>query len=179
MRQQVEIQFAGFGGQGILLMGNILTQAAMEEGWEVLWVPSYGPEMRGGTAYCTVIISSDLIGSPVVKNPTHLVAMNLPSLEKFKNVVKPGGVILVNESMVPVESGRKDIAEVRVPIVELAEKAGSVKTANIVALAAFVAKTKVVKMETLAKVVKDKFAAKPAMLPMNIKAMEAGQKAIQ
>lgn len=176
--QQVEIQFAGFGGQGILLMGNILTQAAMEEGKEVLWVPSYGPEMRGGTAYCTVIISDQFIGSPVVKHPSHLIAMNLPSLEKFKDAVKPGGVILVNESMIPATSGRDDVDEVRVPIVELAKEAGNVKTANIVALAAFVEKTKVVKMETLVKVIKDKFAAKPAMLPLNLTAMEAGQKAV-
>ena len=176
--QQVEIQFAGFGGQGILLMGNILTQAAMEEGYEVLWVPSYGPEMRGGTAYCTVIISDKLIGSPVVKNPTHLVAMNLPSLEKFKNSVKAGGVVLVNASMIPAMCDRDDVDEVRVPIVELAKEAGNVKTANIVALAAFVERTKVVKMESLVKVVKDKFAAKPAMLPLNINALEAGQKAV-
>lgn len=177
--QQVEIQFAGFGGQGILLMGNILTQAAMEEGYEVLWVPSYGPEMRGGTAYCTVIISDKLIGSPVVKNPTHLVAMNLPSLEKFKCSVKAGGVILVNASMIPIMCDRDDVDEVRVPIVELAKEAGNVKTANIVALAAFVERTKVVKMDSLIKVVKDKFAAKPAMLPLNMNALEAGQKAVQ
>lgn len=176
--QQVEIQFAGFGGQGILLMGNILTQAAMEEGYEVLWVPSYGPEMRGGTAYCTVIISDQLIGSPVVKNPMHLVAMNLPSLDKFKNSVKPGGVVLVNASMIPMACDRGDVCEVRVPIVELAKEAGSVKTANIVALAAFVEKTGVVKMATLTKVVRDKLGAKPALLPLNMKALELGQKAV-
>jgi len=93
---QTEVQFAGFGGQGIMVMGKILAHAAMEEGLEVSWVPSYGPEMRGGTAYCTVVVSDVPIGSPVIKNPTHLVAMNRPSLEKFSGCIKPGGVIFIN-----------------------------------------------------------------------------------
>ena len=80
---QKEVMFAGFGGQGIMLMGKILAQAAMEEGYEVVWIPSYGPEMRGGTAYCTVVIGDRPIGSPIIKSPDHLVAMNRPSLEKF------------------------------------------------------------------------------------------------
>ena len=87
---QNEVQFAGFGGQGIMLIGKILAHAAMEEGFEVSWVPSYGPEMRGGTAYCTVVISDQVIGSPVIKNPRHLVAMNRPSLEKFAPAVQEG-----------------------------------------------------------------------------------------
>ena len=80
---QSEVQFAGFGGQGIMLMGQIMAQAAMHQGYEVVWIPSYGPEMRGGTAYCTVVISDRPIGSPIIRNPKHLVAMNRPSLEKF------------------------------------------------------------------------------------------------
>ena len=88
---QSEVQFAGFGGQGVMLMGQILAQAAMHEGHEVVWIPSYGPEMRGGTAYCTVVISDRPIGSPIIRNPQHLVAMNRPSLEKFAPTVKKGG----------------------------------------------------------------------------------------
>ncbi|MEJ2097557.1 MAG: 2-oxoacid:acceptor oxidoreductase family protein, partial [Deltaproteobacteria bacterium] len=108
---QSEVQFAGFGGQGIMLMGKILAHAAMEEGYEVSWVPSYGPEMRGGTAYCTVVISDTPIGSPVIKNPTHLVAMNRPSLEKFAPAVKKGGIIFINESLIDIRSGRADVNE--------------------------------------------------------------------
>ena len=97
---QSEIMFAGFGGQGILLIGKVLAHAAMEEGFEVAWVPSYGPEMRGGTAYCTVVISDRPIGSPIIKNPMHLVAMNGPSLEKFAPTVKKDGIIFVNSSLI-------------------------------------------------------------------------------
>ena len=103
---QSEVMFAGFGGQGILLSAKMLAHAAMETGHEVVWIPSYGPEMRGGTAYCMVIMSDRPIGSPIVKNPQHLVAMNRPSLEKFAGQVKPGGVILVNSSLIDINSGR-------------------------------------------------------------------------
>ncbi len=102
---QTEIKFAGFGGQGILLSAKLLAYAAMKQDFFVAWVPSYGPEMRGGTAYCTVVISDKRIGSPIIKNPSHLVAMNRPSLEKFANDVKPGGVIFINSSLIPTRSG--------------------------------------------------------------------------
>ncbi|MCJ7830042.1 MAG: 2-oxoacid:acceptor oxidoreductase family protein, partial [Desulfobacterales bacterium] len=133
---QSEVMFAGFGGQGILLSGKILAHAAMEQGYEVGWIPSYGPEMRGGTAYCTVVISDRPIGSPIIRNPAHLVAMNRPSLEKFAPLIKPGGVILINSSLIPVASNRQDVDELKVPATEIAQQIGSVKAANIVALAA-------------------------------------------
>ncbi len=117
---QSEVMFAGFGGQGILLSAKILAHAAMEEGREVAWVPSYGPEMRGGTAYCTVVVSDRLIGSPIIRNPMHLVAMNRPSLEKFAAQVKPGGVILINSSLIDIGSGRSDVDELRVPVNDIA-----------------------------------------------------------
>ena len=101
---QSEVMFAGFGGQGILLSAKILAHAAMEQGFEVVWIPSYGPEMRGGTAYCTVVISDKPIGSPIIKNPLHLIAMNRPSLEKFAPHVKPEGVVLINSTLIPVRS---------------------------------------------------------------------------
>lgn len=174
---QYEVMFAGFGGQGILLSAKILAAAAMEEGLQVAWVPSYGPEMRGGTAYCTVVISDRPIGSPIIKNPTHLVAMNRPSLEKFAGVVKPGGVILVNSSLIDIGSGRDDVDEIRVPTTELALAAGTARAANIVALAAFVARSKIVKFETLREAVKKEFGKKPKFIPMNMDALERGREA--
>ncbi len=174
---QSEVMFAGFGGQGILLIGKVLAHAAMEEGFEVAWVPSYGPEMRGGTAYCTVVISDRPIGSPIIKNPLHLVAMNGPSLEKFAPVVKPGGIVFVNSSLVPFESNREDVDELRVPVVEIAKEVGSVKAANIVALSAFVARSKIVSMDTLRECVKEEFARKEKLIPMNLEAIAAGEKA--
>ena len=174
---QSEIQFAGFGGQGIMLMGQILAQAAMSEGYEVVWIPSYGPEMRGGTAYCTVVISDKLIGSPIIRNPQHLVAMNRPSLEKFAPTVKAEGVIFVNSSIISIDTGRNDIDEVRVPIIEISKALGNVKTANIVALAAFVSRSAVVKFDSLQAAVKDKFAQKEKLIPLNMKALEEGRKA--
>jgi len=174
---QSEIQFAGFGGQGIMVMGQILAQAAMDGGFEVVWIPSYGPEMRGGTAYCTVVISDQLIGSPIIRNPKHLVAMNRPSLEKFISSVKAGGVVFINSSMIPIDAGRDDVDVIRVPIIEIAKDLGNIKAANIVALAAFVARSKVVDFELLQQAVKAKFAQKEKLIPLNMKALEEGRKA--
>jgi 2-oxoglutarate ferredoxin oxidoreductase subunit gamma len=174
---QSEVTFAGFGGQGIMLMGQILAQVAMDQGFEVVWIPSYGLEMRGGTAYCTVVISDRPIGSPIIRNPKHLVAMNRPSLEKFAPTVKPGGVIFINKSLISETSGRKDVDELAVPIIEIAKDLGNVKAANIVALAAFVARSKIVNLDLLEKAVVDKFAQKKKLIPLNLKALEEGKKA--
>jgi len=171
---QTEIKFAGFGGQGILLSAKLLAYAAMKQGFFVAWVPSYGPEMRGGTAYCTVVISDKRIGSPIIKNPSHLVAMNRPSLEKFAGDVKPGGVILINSSLIPTRSNRDDIIELIVPANDSAIKVGSVKCANIIALSAFAAKTQLVDLELLKTCVKSEFAAKPKIIPLNMKAFDEG-----
>ena len=174
---QQEIKFAGFGGQGIMMMGKILAHAAMEQGFEVGWIPSYGPEMRGGTAYCTVVISDRPIGSPIIRNPKHLVAMNRPSLEKFAPTVKPGGVILINSSLIPVGSGRDDVDELKVPAVDIATEVGNVRAANIVALAAFVFRSKVVDFEIFRESVKAEFAAKSKFIPLNMEAIDRGRKA--
>lgn len=173
---QNEVQFAGFGGQGIMLMGQILAQAAMQAGSEVVWIPSYGPEMRGGTAYCTVVISDRPIGSPIIRNPKHLVAMNRPSLEKFAPWVKPGGVIFINSSIISIEAGRDDVDVLKVPIIEMAKNIGNVKAANIVALAAFVARSKIVDFALLQESVKNKFAEKKKLIPINMKALEEGRR---
>lgn len=174
---QSEVMFAGFGGQGILLIGKILAHAAMEQGFEVAWIPSYGPEMRGGTAYCTVVISDRPIGSPIIRNPLHLVAMNRPSLEKFAATVKPGGVILINTSLISVDSGREDVDEIGVPVVEIAQDLGNVRAANIVALAAFVARSRIVDIEVLRRCVEEEFARKKKLIPLNLAAISAGEKA--
>jgi 2-oxoglutarate ferredoxin oxidoreductase subunit gamma len=176
---QKEVMFAGFGGQGILLGGKILASAAMEQGFEVGWIPSYGPEMRGGTAYCTVVISDRPIGSPIIRNPQHLVAMNRPSLEKFAPMVKPGGVILVNSSLIPIGSGRDDIDELKVPATDIAKEIGNVRSANIVALAAFVFRSKVVNFEVLRESVKAEFASKKNFIPLNMEAVDQGKRAAQ
>ena len=149
----------------------------LKQGLEVGWIPSYGPEMRGGTAYCTVVISDRQIGSPIIRNPKHLVAMNRPSLEKFAPTVKPGGVIFVNSSLISVGSGREDIDELRVPVVDIARELGNVKAANIVALAAFVYRSKIVDFEGLRQAVKEEFAAKEKFIPLNMKAIDEGMKA--
>jgi len=171
--------FAGFGGQGILLIGKILAHTAMEEGHEVAWIPSYGPEMRGGTAYCTVVISDRPIGSPIIRNPLHLVAMNRPSLEKFAPMVKSGGVVFINSSLIDIKSGRNDVDELSVPVVDIAKSIGNVRAANIVALASFVARSKVVDLDRLRECVKAEFAQKEKLIPINMKAIEAGSKAAQ
>jgi 2-oxoglutarate ferredoxin oxidoreductase subunit gamma len=174
---QKEVMFAGFGGQGILLIGNILAHAAMEQGSEVAWVPSYGPEMRGGTAYCLVVISNRPIGSPIIRNPMHLVAMNRPSLEKFAPVVKPKGVVIINSSLIPVRSGRDDVDELLVPANDIAKDLGSVKVANIVALGAFVARSKIIDFETIRNCVKETFSSREKLIPINMAALDAGKKA--
>jgi 2-oxoglutarate ferredoxin oxidoreductase subunit gamma len=174
---QNEVQFAGFGGQGVMLMGQIMAEAALQQGNEVVWIPSYGPEMRGGTAYCTVVISDRPIGSPIIRNPKHLVAMNRPSLEKFAPSVKSGGTIFINSSIISIDAGRDDVDVIKVPIIEIARKLGNVRTANIIALAAFVSRSQVVDFELLRESVKAKFANKEKLIPINMKALEAGKKA--
>ena len=171
---QSEVMFAGFGGQGIMLIGKILAHAAMEEGYEVAWIPSYGPEMRGGTAYCMVVIGDQPIGSPIIKNPSHLVAMNRPSLQKFVSTIKSGGVVMINSSLIPDDVQRNDVDVLKVPVVEIATDTGSSKAANIVALAAFVARTKLVPLETLKRCIEEEFQSRPKLIPLNMKAMEAG-----
>ncbi len=174
---QSEIMFAGFGGQGILMSGKILAHAAMEQGYEVVWIPSYGPEMRGGTAYCMVVISDKPIGSPIIKNPAHLVAMNRPSLEKFASHIKSSGVILINSSLISIGSDRKDIDEIKIPVTDIAVKIGNVRSANIVALGAFVSRSKILDFDVIRRCVREEFESKKAFLALNTEALEAGKNA--
>ncbi len=132
------VVIAGFGGQGILFAGKVLARAAMNEDREVLWIPSYGPEMRGGTASCTVIIGDRPIGSPVVDEADAAVVLNPPSHAKFASRVAPGGVLVVNETLVSEVSGRPEITELRIPCTRLAKDAGDDSLVSVVALGALV-----------------------------------------
>jgi 2-oxoglutarate ferredoxin oxidoreductase subunit gamma len=133
---QTEIIISGFGGQGVLFAGQLLSYAALEKGLHVTWFPSYGPEMRGGTAHCTVILSDDEIGSPIVRNPTAAIVMNLPSLDKYETLVKTAGVLVVNTSLVDRDPERDDLRIVLVPANEIAEELGDKRLANLVMLGA-------------------------------------------
>ena len=130
---QTEVILAGFGGQGILFGGMILAYAAMDSGKNTTWIPSYGPEMRGGTANVTVIISDDEIGSPIVRQPQVAIVFNLPSMEKYESLVKAGGVLVYNSSLIDSEPQRTDITYVPVPANDIAEELGNLKMANMVA----------------------------------------------
>jgi 2-oxoglutarate ferredoxin oxidoreductase subunit gamma len=134
-----EVIISGFGGQGALFAGQLLTYAGMDEGYQVTWIPSYGPEMRGGTAHCTIILSDDPIGSPIIRNPTAAIVMNPPSMEKYEMLVKPGGALVVNSTLVRARSVRDDITAVYLPANDLAMEVGNVKMANVVLLGALLA----------------------------------------
>lgn len=136
-----EILFSGFGGQGALFAGQLLAYAALDSGLHVTWIPSYGPEMRGGTAHCTVVVSDQPIGSPLVRRPTSVVALNLPSFEKYEPLVKPGGLLVYNASLTPAQPTRSDIRYVAVPANVIAEELGNVRQANVVLLGAYLAAT--------------------------------------
>jgi 2-oxoglutarate ferredoxin oxidoreductase subunit gamma len=140
---------AGFGGQGVILAGKILAQAGVDKGLQVTWLPSYGPEMRGGTANCTVVLSDEPIGSPVVDNPTILIAMNLPSLDKFEKTVAASGTILVNSSLVARPTQRNDVRILSVPANDIAVSLGSSQAANMVALGAIIKATGIVSLKLI------------------------------
>ena len=173
-----EIILSGFGGQGVMLMGQLLTQAGLEEGKEVSWIPSYGPEMRGGTAYCSVKISDVLIGSPVVTHPNVVVAMNLPSLHKFEKLLVPGGTMIINESLAPERSERTDIRQLSSPLNELAVELNNSKVINLIGLGAILAAVAPVSEEALFKAMNrifgKKFAEKPQLLELNKQAFQTG-----
>jgi 2-oxoisovalerate ferredoxin oxidoreductase beta subunit len=141
--QNPRIIISGFGGQGILFLGQLLSQSAMRSGYHTTWLPSYGPEMRGGTANCHVTISNNRIGSPLDNKADVLMAMNLPSLDKFENEVRKDGLILINSSLINRNVKRNDVEVLYVPATELADEAGNTKAANVVMFGAYVAKSKI------------------------------------
>jgi 2-oxoglutarate ferredoxin oxidoreductase subunit gamma len=176
-----DVTVAGFGGQGVMVIGNLLAHAAMVEGRYVTYLPVYGVEMRGGTANCTIVISSHPIGSPVVGRPHAAIVMNLPSLVKYEPTILPNGLLFINSSLIePKETYRKDIEILSIPVNEIAIDNGNPKLANMIALGAFNQKTKLVQMtslyESLEKVLDERY---HHLVPSNIKAIEIGAKFVQ
>ena len=166
--------FAGFGGQGVLLMGYILSHGAMLKGLNLTYFPAYGAEMRGGTANCTVTLSDRKIASPVASNPDVLVAMNFPSLEKFERTVVEHGLILLNSSLIEGLGSRTDVEVLQVPTLELAREIGSERAANMVMIGALSAKTKLLTMEETFKGMEASLKGKEKLFPLNRKGIERG-----
>ena len=174
-----ELIIAGFGGQGVLLMGKLLAYAGMNEGKEVSWLPSYGPEMRGGTANCSVIVSDEPVAAPIVQEASAVIVMNRPSLDTFEKNVVPGGLLLVNSSLIDVKATRDDIRVYYVPVNDIAAQVGNPRTANIVMLGAFVALTGIVTQEEVLTALRHTFGpAKEHLMPVNEKALAAGAAAV-
>ena len=170
--------FAGFGGQGILSMGLNLAQAAMLEGKYVTYLPSYGVEVRGGTANCTVAISDEEIASPVASSPDFVVAMNLPSLMRFQNHVHSGGTLFINCSLIDKEITRSDIDIVRIPVNTIAEKLGNPRAANMVMLGTFIKKSRLVSLDSVMANMGIALKRKGKLIDINKEALNAGYNVI-
>ncbi|MBU5438537.1 2-oxoacid:acceptor oxidoreductase family protein [Tissierella sp. MSJ-40] len=172
------IIIAGFGGQGVMAMGQLLTYAGMIEDKKVSWLPSYGPEMRGGTANCSVIISDEAVGSPVVIDSTAAIVMNRPSLDKFENLVIPNGRLLINSSLIDREATRDDIEIYYIPANEIADSIGNSRVANMVMLGAYLEAVEPVKVESILEAFTKVFGENRAhLLPINKEALEKGAEA--
>ncbi len=171
---QVEAVFAGFGGQGVMLAGKLLAEVGMGLGKEVVWLPSYGPEMRGGTANCTVIIADEPIASPIISNPRDTVVMNRPSLERFCPTQRAGGFAVVNTSLITIRPDRNDVKLVEVPANQIAIDAGTGKAANMVMLGAYVGATGIVPFDAVLAMTRHEFAKKAKLIPVNVKCLEEG-----
>lgn len=170
-----ELIIAGFGGQGVMLMGQLLSYAGLHEAKNVSWMPSYGPEMRGGTANCSVVISTEIIGSPVVTEPTTLIVMNRPSLDRFEQAVRPGGLLIYNSSLIDRAPERTDIRIIAVPAVEMARELGSDRVANMCVLGAYLAATGVVALESVAECLKEVLPERRHdLIPLNVEALARG-----
>jgi len=170
-----EVIMAGFGGQGIMLIGTLLTYAGMQEGKSVSWIPSYGPEMRGGTANCAVCVSDESIASPVVVEPNALIVMNWPSFEKFHPLVAPGGTMILNSSLIRVDNIRDDISAYKIPANDEAREIGSERVANMICLGALLGAREIVGLDTvveaLPRVIHERH---HHLLPLNEKALRRG-----
>jgi 2-oxoisovalerate ferredoxin oxidoreductase beta subunit len=174
----VRIKVAGFGGQGVLLLGEVLAEAGLEAGYEVSWLPSYGPEMRSGTSNCHVRISREPIDSPVVTRPTVLVAMNEPSLRKFLPDVEPGGIVLYNGDSVPEDCRRADLRIVAAPFTGIADAIGASKVANIAMLGALLELTAMLDHEQIAGALR-RLVRNPKFYQMDLEALERGRDAVR
>ncbi|MCX7838625.1 MAG: 2-oxoacid:acceptor oxidoreductase family protein [Anaerolineae bacterium] len=175
-----EIIISGFGGQGALFAGQLLAYGANAEGRYVTWIPSYGPEMRGGTANCTVIISDEEIGSPLTRHPTAALVLNPPSFDRFEPLVKTGGILIVNSSLVSAKSKREDIRVIYVPANDIAAELGVVQLANVVMVGTLIGVTQILKVETLDRVLEEHISERHRdKLPLNKQALRRGIALVQ
>lgn len=174
-----EIIFAGFGGQGIMVMGKVLAWAAMKEGLKVTWMPSYGAEVRGGTAHSMVVISDEMVPSPVVTNPTACVVMNRPSMDRYEDSLVPSGTLIVNTTLIDRKAARSDIDILGIPLTEMATDLGNTRCANMIALGALNAKLKIVSMRALVDALKEVIPAdKQGLIPVNEEALKEGARLV-
>lgn len=172
---ETSIIIAGFGGQGVLFAGQLLAYAGMDAGQHVTWIPSYGPEMRGGTAHCVVIVSDEPIGAPVVSRPDIAVVLNLPSHDKYAPLVKPGGLLVVNSSLISAESSRTDIDIVHVPANAIAEEWGTAKMLNMAALGAMLAARPILSLSVVEKALAEHLpAGKQHLVERNLQVIRHG-----
>lgn len=170
-----QIVIAGFGGQGLLFSGKVLAYAGLLEGRELSWLPSYGPEMRGGTANCCVVISEEEIICPIVLEPTELIAMNLPSLRKFEPTVVKGGTIFVNSSIITEKVERDDVRVIYVPCLDIANELGNAKVANMVMLGAYIEAMGNLGTDTIRQMLVHMFTGpKAKLVDLNIEALRRG-----
>ncbi len=175
-----KVIIAGFGGQGVMLMGQLLSYTATAKELNTLWFPSYGPETRGGTANCSITISETSVNSPVISTPDSIIIMNKPSLDKFQPKLKSGGHLFLNTSLVTDVEVRKDVTVHNVEANGIAIKLGNLKVANMVMLGAYLEITKLFDSESILDVLKKKFTGSKALLiEINKLALEAGRKAVQ
>lgn len=175
-----EIIVSGFGGQGALFAGQLIAYAALAEGRHVTWIPSYGPEMRGGTANCTVVISDDEIGSPLVRRPGAVIVLNSPSFERYEPLVQKDGILFVNASIIDSVSERSDIRTVLIHANEIAAELGAVQLANVVMVGALAITTGAVKVETLGRVIEGHLSARHRdKLEANRQALQRGVEAVK
>ncbi|MFH1090833.1 MAG: 2-oxoacid:acceptor oxidoreductase family protein [Pseudomonadota bacterium] len=170
---------AGFGGQGVLMIGYVLAHGAMHKGLNVTYLPAYGTEVRGGTANCTVIISAEEIASPVASEPDVLVAMNSPSLKRFEPRVRADGLVLINSSLIHQEPERSDVEVVRVPAVELAIELGSARAANMVMVGALIEKTGILSLEEAFYGMEAALEGKAKFFNLNRNAIERGARLVR
>lgn len=167
-----EIVCAGFGGQGIMFLGKLLALAAMKEDKFVTWMPSYGAEVRGGTAHSMVVISDKEIASPVVTHPTCALVMNQPSLDKFLPKTKAGGLVIVNTSLAKIKNSKVDLDILEIPATEMAAQLGNVKVANMIVLGAYLSKRKTISLENVIRALRETLTVQ--LQELNIKALNSG-----
>jgi 2-oxoglutarate ferredoxin oxidoreductase subunit gamma len=173
--EETSIIISGFGGQGTLFAGQVLAFAFMDNGFEVTWIPSYGPEMRGGTAHCTVIVSEEAIGSPLVRNPDVVLALNLPSVDKYEVLVPENGILIANSSLVNREIERGDIVSLLIPANNLAEEIGLSRLANMIMVGSMAALKPILPLEEYKTALQNHIPERhQKTLPMNFEAMDIG-----